>query len=146
MLSAKTIEILSTFDPKSFSEAVDWMLLDYRLPEHAGAAAAAAERVKEFAECKTWVRRGPGGTLTATFTAFAGRPELTVPLYQCIRLPGSGTGIFADVSVIGVLELVPTWKTYLLGEPEKAVYHLYLFSTKRGLSYAHPLQDMADYF
>ena len=144
MLSAKTVEILSTFDPKSFSEAVDWMLLDYRLPEHAGAAAAAAERVMEFAECKTWVRRGLDGQRMVTFTAFAGRPELTVPLYECVCLPGSGTGIFADVSVIGVVELVPTWKTYFFGRPEKLVYHLYLISAKRGLCCPHPLQDMAD--
>ena len=120
------------------------MLLNYELPGYAAETAAAAERVMEFAECTVWVKRLADGTLTATFSACNGRPELTVPLYQCVYIPNSGTGVFEDVSVIFVHQSVPRWWTYL-GLGKHSLISLYLFSAKRGLCRPHPLQDMADW-
>ena len=141
MLSVQAVSLLIEMGLERFHEPVDWMLLDYRQPEHAGAAAAAAARVKEFAKCQTWVKRL---SLTATFSAFASRPKLIVHAYDdCIRLPGGpGTGVFEDVDVIVAREWVPgAW-----GEKRTARLHAYLFSAKRGLTYAHPRQDLSEYF
>ena len=145
MLSAKTLEALDMFVYGDFCYGgTDWLRLDYRLPEHAGAAAAAAERVMEFAECTVWVKRLADGTLTATFSACNGRPELYVYAFQCVRLPGFGIGLFEDVDVMFVRAWEWGWGCWC--PPCKiSVAHVYLFSVKRGLCRPHPLQDMADW-